>query len=220
MKPATPAQLRAFILSNTAVKPVPLVPEVSLHLADEASALWSKTAEELDDAGLPAPYWAFAWAGGQALARYVLDHPQHVRGRSVLDLGSGSGLVAIAALKAGAASVLCVDPDPFSLAAAALNLALNGVEAGTSDQDVLGGDAAPFAIVLIGDLFYEAPVAARVHGLCTRAAARGAQVLAGDPGRSYFPREAFSPLARYGVPDAGALEDADIKATAVWTFSG
>jgi predicted nicotinamide N-methyase len=205
----------AFILANTALVAPPLVPEIVLHLAHEALPLWEKTEEELARSGLPPPYWAFAWAGGQALARYVLDNPAIVAGRRVLDVASGSGLVAIAAVKAGAAAVRASDLDAFALAAMAENAAANGVALPTTDADLIGADAG-WEVVLAGDVFYEKPLADRLLPWLTALARRGADVLVGDPGRSYFPTGPFERLATYAVPVTRALEDAEVKRTSVW----
>ena len=209
-----------FIRANTRLRPVPLVAEIVLHVADEAVPLWEKTEEDLGALGLPPPFWAFAWAGGQALARYILDHPDTVTGKRVLDLGAGSGLVAIAAAKAGAASVVAAEIDAFSRAAIAINARANGVTIAMTDIDLLADGAALPAmdVVLVGDLFYEQATAARAFGLLQRAAATGTQVLIGDPGRSYLPKDKLRQLAEYRVPVTRDLEDADIKHTAVWTL--
>ena len=205
-----------FIRANTKLLAVPLVPEIRLHIAEESVPIWQKTEEELGEMNVPPPYWAFAWAGGQALARYLLDNPALLAGRNVLDLGSGSGLVAIAAAKAGAARVLAADIDAFALAAISLNAAANGVNVETTAVDLLAAPPAAFDILLVGDLFYERPLAERVLAFADAARSRGALVLAGDPRRSYFPPDRFHKLAEYSVPVTRELEDAEIKRTAVW----
>lgn len=205
----------AFIRAETRLRPVPLVPEISLHVADEAVPLWQRTEEELGEMGLPPPFWAFAWAGGQALARYVLDHPEMVRGRHVLDFASGSGLVGIAAAKAGAERVTCADLDPFACAAIALNAAANGVVLAPEGADLIGQDLG-WGTVLAGDIFYERDLAARVFAWLLPLAARGAHVLVGDPGRTYLPREKLEQLAEYQVPVTRELEDLEIKRTCVF----
>jgi predicted nicotinamide N-methyase len=205
----------AFIRANTALMAPPLVPEIRLHLAHEALPLWEKTEEELGEIGLPPPYWAFAWAGGQALARYVLDNPGIVAGRSVLDVAAGSGLDAIAALRAGAIAALASDIDAIALAAMALNAAANGVALAATGADLIGRDEG-WEVVLVGDAFYEKPLADKLMPWIEALAARGAIVLLGDPGRSYFPRDRFALLATYEVPVTRALEDAEIKRTSVW----
>ena len=210
----------AFIRANTRLRPVPLVPEISLFVADEAVPLWHKTEEELGEAGLPPPFWAFAWAGGQALARYVLDNANLVRGKTVLDLASGSGLVGIAAMTAGAASVTVADIDAFACAAAALNAAENGVAIVTCGNDLLaGGNPERWDVILAGDIFYERDTAQRAYDFLSGHAAQGATILIGDPGRSYLPREKLRRIADYSVPVTRDLEDAEIKKTAVWSLS-
>ena len=210
---------QSFIRANTRVRPVPLVAEIALYLADEAVPLWQKTEEQLNEEGLPPPFWAFAWAGGQALARYVLDHPDCVRGKRVLDLASGSGLVAIAAKKAGASEVTAADIDAFALEAIRLNALENGVELNCTGDDLLAGFASQsYHTVLAGDIFYEADTAERALAFATKQAALGATVLIGDPGRSYLPKERLVKLAEYSVPVTRELEDNEIKRTAVWTL--
>jgi predicted nicotinamide N-methyase len=209
-----------FIRANTRLLPVPLVPEISLHVADEAVPLWSKTEEELGEAGLPPPFWAFAWAGGQALARYVLDHREHVAGQTVLDLASGSGLVAIAAMKAGATRVIGYDIDAFARVAIGINATDNGVVVEARSDDLLGAAIAPEAqTILAGDIFYERDTAERAYAYLSGQAARGTTVLIGDPGRSYLPKDKLRKLAEYKVPVTRDLEDAEIKNTAVWTLA-
>ncbi|MGO9358933.1 MAG: class I SAM-dependent methyltransferase [Xanthobacteraceae bacterium] len=217
--PARITDPAAFIRANTRLLPVPLVPEIVLHVADEAVPLWSKTEDELGEAGLPPPFWAFAWAGGQALARYVLDHPQSVAGRDVVDFASGSGLVAIAAMMAGASRVRAADIDRFARAAILINAAANGVAVTPLADDLLATGAVDAEVVLAGDIFYERDTATRAFALLARHHARGATVLIGDPGRSYLPRERLKALAEYRVPVTRELEDAEIKHTKVWTLA-
>ncbi len=207
----------AFIRAETRLHPVPHAPEILLHVADEATALWARTEEELGAVGLPPPFWAFAWAGGQALARYVLDRPETVRGRTVLDFASGSGLVAIAAARAGAGRVEASDIDAFAVAAIRLNAGANGVAVEPVAEDLIGADRG-WDTVLAGDICYERDLAARVVAWLEGLARRGARVLVGDPGRSYLPRERLEALATYEVPVTRTLEDADIKRTSVWGF--
>ncbi|HEU4518438.1 MAG TPA: methyltransferase [Microvirga sp.] len=207
----------AFIRAETRLHPVPHAPEILLHVADEATALWARTEEELGAVGLPPPFWAFAWAGGQALARYVLDRPETVRGRTVLDFASGSGLVAIAAARAGAGRVEASDIDAFAIAAIRLNAGANGVAVEPVAEDLIGADRG-WDTVLAGDICYERDLAARVVAWLEGLARRGARVLVGDPGRSYLPRERLEALATYEVPVTRTLEDADIKRTSVWGF--
>lgn len=208
-----------FILANTKLMPVPLVPEVQLHLAHEAVPLWQKTEEELGEMGLPPPFWAFAWAGGQALARYVLDHSDVVHGKGVIDLASGSGLVGIAAMKAGASSVLAADIDRFAVQAIGLNADANGVRLSATAKDLLAGPPAAADVILVGDLFYERALAERLLAWLDQARAQGSDVLIGDPGRSYLPRERLVACASYQVPVTRDLEDAEIKNTSVWRLA-
>jgi len=209
---------QAFILAETALMSVPHVPEIRLHLAHEAIALWQRTEEELAGMGLPPPFWAFAWAGGQALARYVLDHPEKVAGRRVLDFASGSGLVGLAAAKAGAASVLCADLDEFALEAIAINAEANGVSVTVTGENQLG-EAGEWDVILAGDICYEQALAARVIDWLACEQARGVTVLIGDPGRAYLPKDRLVSLATYEVQTVGALEDNEIKRTSVWRLA-
>jgi predicted nicotinamide N-methyase len=214
----SPEGAEKFILDNTALMTPPHVPEIQLHLADEAHDLWRKTEEELEEIGLPPPFWAFAWAGGQGLARHILDNPGLVAGRRILDFASGSGLVGIAAAKAGAASVLAADIDPFCAAALRLNAQENGVALDFTVADCVDSDGG-WDTVVAGDVFYEKPFAERLVPWFERLAARGADVLIGDPGRSYLPKERLAALAVYEVPVTRALEDAEVKRTTVWRFA-
>ena len=207
---------KAFIRANTRLKPVPHVPEISLHIAEESVPLWQKTEEELERIGLPPPYWAFAWAGGQALARCLLDSPEAVAGRSVLDFGAGSGLVAIAAAKAGAASVLAAEIDHFAAAAIAANAALNGVAVAVTTADVLDIVDPDREVVTAGDVCYERPMADRVTAWLRILAARGSLVLLGDPGRAYLPSHGMRERARYLVPTSRELEDRETSDGVVW----
>lgn len=207
----------AFIRANTRLLPVPHAPEIRLHLADESVPLWKKTEEELQEEGLPPPFWAFAWAGGQALARYVLDHPETVRGRTVLDFASGSGLVAVAAAKAGAVEVTGADIDVFATEAILLNAEANGIRVAPRADDIVGRDEG-WDVVLAGDVCYERDMAERVIGWLSALAARGATVLIGDPGRSYLPKDRLEAVAEYRVPTTRELEDSEIKKTQVWRF--
>jgi len=205
-----------FIRANTALLTPPLVPELRLHLATESLPIWQKTEEELGEMNVPPPYWAFAWAGGQALARYILDNPTVVAGKRVLDLGAGSGLTTLAPMLAGAASAVAADIDALALVATRLNAEANGLVVTTTAEDLLGGAPGPFDVVLVGDLFYERQLADGVLTFIGRARAAGLQVLIGDPQRNYFPRDRFTRVAEYRVPVTRELEDAEIKKTAVW----
>ena len=213
-------QAAEFIVESTQLLSPPLTPEIVLHLAAESLPIWRKTEEELGELNVPPPYWAFAWAGGQALARYVLDHPHVVAGKSVTDLGAGSGLVAIAAALAGAHPVVAVDVDGLAQTAIRLNAAANHVDVTVTGQDISSGPLPESDVLLVGDLFYERELAKRVLALIEAAAQRGADVLVGDPRRSYFPVERFVQAALYEVPVTRELEDAEIKRTAVWRLGG
>jgi predicted nicotinamide N-methyase len=210
----------AFVRANTRLTSPPQVPEIRLHVAEEAFGLWAKTEKFLGRRQLAPPFWAFAWAGGQALARYVLDHSDLVRGRMVLDLATGSGLVAIAAARAGAARVTATDIDGLALAAFNLNAEANGVQPAGVLKDVLDGEAYPAEVVLAGDVFYEKSMADRVLGFLIRAQSSGAVVLVGDPNRAYLPRPSFELLATYRVDVTPALEDSLVKPTTVWRLGG
>ncbi|MGO9740683.1 MAG: class I SAM-dependent methyltransferase [Roseiarcus sp.] len=208
---------RAFIAANTRLLEPPLAPDLRLHLADEALELWTKTEQELGELGLPPPFWAFAWAGGQALARFLEEHPETVRGKRVLDFASGSGLVAIAAAKAGAACVEASDIDEFAQVAIALNAEINGVEVHVLPGDVTGVTD-DWDVVLAGNVAYERDMAEAVTDWLATLARRGADVLIGDPGRAYLAREKLALQAEYRVPVTRALEDAEIKPTGVYRF--
>ena len=203
-----------FVRANTAVAAPPLVPELRLHLATEVTPLWEATEETLARTGLPPPYWAFAWAGGQALARYLLDRPATVAGRRVLDFGAGSGLVAIAAARCGAIAT-AAEIDPFAAAAIRLNAALNGVAVEIEGRDVIGS-ALSSDVVLAGDMCYERPLAERLTTWLRGLVAQGATVLLGDPGRTYFPAGGVERLALYTVPTSRELEDRDSRDGGVW----
>lgn len=208
-----------FIRENTTLMTPPLVPEIRLQLAHEAVPLWQRTEEELGEMGLPPPFWAFAWAGGQALARHVLDHPEFVADKRVIDLASGSGLVGIAAMKAGAASVLAADIDGFSVEAIGINAEINGVSLAATGRDLLEQPAEACDVILVGDLFYEKGLAEKVFAWLEDAEARGIPALIGDPGRSYLPREKLKKLGEYKVQVTRDLEDAEVKLTSVWRLS-
>jgi len=208
----------AFILANTRLQPVPHAPEISLWLADEVTPLWRVAEEELGEIGLPPPFWAFAWAGGQGLARWLLDNPSEVAGKRVLDFAAGSGLVGVAAMKAGAASVVCADIDPFCAAAVALNADANGVTLGFTAADLLGAPPPEVEVICAGDVCYERPMTDRVLAWLAQAKANGTSVLIGDPGRTYFPREGLTFLAEYRVPTTRELEDQEVKRSSVWAL--
>ncbi|AMM83640.1 methyltransferase [Martelella sp. AD-3] len=206
-----------FILENTDILTPPHVPEIRLRLASEVHDLWMKTEAELEEIGLPPPFWAFAWAGGQGLARYVLDHPDCVAGKRIVDFASGSGLVAIAAAKAGATSVLAADIDHWSGAAVCLNAGLNDVEV-PYHGDNLMGEALDCDVLLAGDVFYDADWAAELIPWFEALAKEGVTVLVGDPGRAYCPVSRLERLAQYQVPVTRVLEDSEVKKTTVWRF--
>jgi len=206
----------AFVRCNTAITAPPLVPEIRLHLATEITPIWHATEETLARSALPPPFWAFAWAGGQALARYLLDHSAEVTGRSVLDFGAGSGLVAIAAAKAGATAVLAAEIDPFAAAAIAANAALNDVDITVQTKDLLDTVDACWGVVTAGDVCYERPMADRVMGWLRGMAARGSLVLLGDPGRAYVPSQGLLERSRYLVSTSRELEDRDCREAVIW----
>ena len=210
------ADSEAFIHANTAISSPPLVPEIRLHLATEVTPIWQATEESLARFGTPPPFWAFAWAGGQALARYLLDHPETVAGKEVLDICSGSGIVAIAAAKAGAAKVVAAEIDPFAAVAIVLNAALNNVSIVIETRDMLDRTVIGWGVVLAGDVCYEVPMASRAIGLLRRIAARRRLALLGDPGRAYLPREGLIECARYTVPTSRELEDREAREGVVW----
>lgn len=218
----TSTDLGTFVRGHTRLTAVPFLPELKIYLAEEAIPLWEKTEAAAGGAGLAPPFWAFPWAGGQGLARYVLDHPELVAGRRVLDLASGSGLVAVAAARSGAARVIANEIDGYADAAIALNAEANEVTVDRLLGDLLDhpfaaiGDDGPAEVVLAGDVFYSREMTRRVLALLRRAQAGGATVLAGDPGRAYLPREHFDLVAEYDVPVIRDLEDADTKRTTVW----
>ncbi|GAB4058836.1 class I SAM-dependent methyltransferase [Catellatospora paridis] len=208
-----------FVRSYAALAPVPFLPELKLHQADEPIGLWELTEGEYRSEQ-PPPFWAFAWAGGQALARYVFDHPETTAGKRVLDLAAGSGLVAVTAALTGAASVRAVDIDPLSCAAIGLNAAANGADVSVDQADILGGDAGDAEVVLAGDVFYSQAMADRMIGFLRRAAKNGARVLVGDPDRAFLPKPLFREVAAYDVPTPFALESVTVKHTRVWELRG
>lgn len=208
---------RSFVLQETALLAPPHVPEIQLRLADEAHDLWLKTEKELEAIGLPPPFWAFAWAGGQGLARHILDHPDLVRGRRVVDFASGSGLVAIAALKAGASRVLAYDVDPFAEAACNLNAEVNDVTLNFRGEDIVG-QAVDTDVLLAGDVFYDRPFAERLTPWFDALARSGTTILVGDPGRAYLPADRVERVASYEVPVTRVLEDAEVKRTTLWRW--
>jgi len=205
-----------FVRRNTAIAAPPLVPEIRLHLASEITPIWQATEESLARSAVPPPFWAFAWAGGQALARYVLDRPAEVAGRFVLDFGAGSGLVAIAAAKAGATGVLAAEIDHFAAAAIATNATLNEVVVTVTTADVIDTADPRWDVVAAGDVCYEQPMAARVARWLAALAGRGCLVLLGDPGRAHLPANRLRERARYLVPTSRELEGRDTRDGVVW----
>jgi predicted nicotinamide N-methyase len=212
---AASADPEAFIRNQTAPATAPLVPEIALHLASEVVPLWQATEARLAESGLPPPYWAFAWPGGQALARHILDAPVGFRGRRILDLAAGCGIAGIAAAKAGGETAAS-EIDRFAVAAIRLNAALNAVTVEVIERDLLDDPPGNWDIILAGDLCYERPMAERVLGWLRANAAKGALVLMGDPGRTYRPQDGLEPVARYVVPTSLDLEDRLERETAVW----
>lgn len=196
----------AFVRANTALAAAPLVPEIALHLATEITPIWQATESWLAERNIEPPFWAFAWPGGQATARLLLDEPSRVAGRRVLDFAAGCGIAAIAAARAGAALVEAAEIDPLALAAVRLNAALNGVRVATPEGDIVGS-ACRWDVILAGDVCYEAPMTAHILPWLRAMAASGAEVLLADPGRAYLPREGLSPQARFAVPTTLELED-------------
>ena len=205
-----------FIRGNTALHEAPLIPEIRLYLATEIVPIWQMTEEELEKSGLPPPFWAFAWAGGQALARYVLDNPSIVSGKSVLDFGAGSGLIGIAAAKSGANRILSADIDDFAVEAIKLNAAANAVEIAATTEDLAGVENRGWEVILVGDMCYERPLAERIEAWLRRLAGEGVEVLIGDPGRTYLPKSGMEKLVSYAVKTTRELEDTDVRNTSVW----
>jgi len=208
---------RGFVVANTRLIAPPLTPEIRLRLADEAVPIWKKTEKELGAMGLPPPFWAFAWAGGQALARYALDNPGLARGKRVLDFASGSGLVAIAAALAGAAEAQASDIDAFAVAAIEDNAAANSVAVAARLEDLIGADEG-WDVVLAGDVSYEREMAEAVTAWLASLARRGAAVLIGDPRRTYLALDRLESVIEYRVPVTRELEDSEIKRTGVFRF--
>jgi predicted nicotinamide N-methyase len=213
---ATPNREKDFIEAWTAVSSPPQIPEIRLYLASEITPIWEATEAILAREEVPPPFWAFAWPGGQALARYILDHPEIVRGRTVLDFAGGCGLIAIAAAKSGAKSVTCADIDPFALAATRLNAELNKVTVAFEESDLVGKENRGWDVVLSGDICYEKPLAERVTTWLRTLAGGGAVVMIGDPGRDYLPKEGLVEVTRYTVPTSLELEDRLTREAIIW----
>jgi len=213
----TPAE---FVLAHTHVRLPPFVPEVRLQLADDSLALWEQTQVAVDHGQVPPPFWAFVWAGGQALARYLLDDPQVVAGRHVVDIATGSGLVAIAAALSGATSVRATDIDELAVAATRLNARLNNVTIDVATADVRELTTTADTLVAVGDVFYDEKIAAVMLAELSRLAAGGAEVLVGDPHRAYLPRDALEVVAEYDVDVETDIEDAPVKPSVVARLRG
>jgi predicted nicotinamide N-methyase len=207
---------RDFVRANTRIARPAIVPELALQLADPTTPIWALSEAELKTLGLPPPYWCYAWAGGQALARYLFDHPAEVAGRRVLDFATGSGVVALAAAKAGAAEVFAADTDPFCEAAVGLNAECNGLSLRFTSDDLLAGAPPALDLILAGEVWHQGPLAEAVMTWLKAARASGARVLLGDPGRIHFPKDGVTQLANYVVPTIGALEGADVMRAVVW----
>lgn len=217
MQPLSLDNPQDFIRDHTEVLAPPLVPEIKLHLATETVDIWEQTEEALGEMGLPPPFWAFAWAGGQALARYCLDNPDIVKGKRVLDFAAGGAVSGIAAKLAGAGTVIASELDPFAIEACRANAALNGVELATELGDVVGRFD-DWDVIIAGDVFYEDEPARHIGGWLEEHARRGTTVLIGDPGRSFLPSGRLNKLAEYTVPVTRDLEDREIRQAKVWSF--
>ena len=212
------ASPRAFVLRQTRLRPVTGLEEIRLHLADEVLPLWRATQVATADPDAPLPYWAFAWAGGLAIGRHLREHPEAVAGRRVFDLASGSGICAIAAMRAGAAAATAVDIDPFAVAAIELNARANGRRVEAGRRDVLDDDAPDVDVVLAGDCWYDAGLAERVLPWLRQARDHGIDVLVGDPGRRYLPADRLVEVATYQVRTTTELEDLELKQGRVFTL--
>lgn len=209
----------AFILENTELLPVASSPQIKLHVAGEQMPLWQRSTDDLEALGVDLPFWAAAWVGGQALARYLLDNPQVVRGKRVLDFATGSGIAGIAAALAGAAEVIANDIDPVALEAAALNAAANNVTLMLHAGDMTGTPATDYDVILCGDVFYEKPMADAIFNWLAGSSRHADEVLIGDPGRFYLPYQRLEKLAEYQLPATRPLEDSELKQTTVWRFT-
>ncbi len=208
----TRAEIEAFIRAQTQAATAALVPEIRLHLATEVTPLWQATEATLEKTGLPPPYWAFAWPGGQALARYVLDHPELVRGKRVLDFAAGCGVAGLAATRCGATAT-AAEIDAVAAVAIHLNAALNQLAITVAVDDLTSATDKGWDVVLAGDVFYERPMAEAVEPWLRALAQAGAIVLVGDPGRNYLPKSGLQEVARYTVPTSRDLEDRETRET-------
>jgi len=209
-----------FVLAHTRVRHAPFVPELRLHLADDSLELWEATQVAVERGDVPPPFWAFVWAGGQALARHLLNNPALVAGREVVDVATGSGLIAIAAALAGARSVTAYDVDPFAIAATKLNARCNEVIVDAKEADVRDVKAAPGALVVVGDVFYDERIAATMLPALLRLAGAGVEVLVGDPHRAHLPTDRLEVLATYDVEVETDLEEGPMKPAVVARFAG
>jgi predicted nicotinamide N-methyase len=214
VSPSTPEQRRSFIQSQTTLVTPPLTPEIRLHLATEITPIWEATEATLEANNLPPPYWAFAWPGGQALTRFLLDHADRVRGKRVLDFAAGSGLSAIGAKMAGAEKVQANEIDDFAIEAILLNASANTIALEVLRHDLIGRNEG-WDIVLAGDVCYERPMADRVIPWLRALAGAGVTVLVGDPGRAYLPAQGLVEVATYNVPTSKELEDRELRVTRV-----
>jgi predicted nicotinamide N-methyase len=214
--------MQAFIEANTRLLPVPGLAcgctPLRLWQADAITPIWSATETDLSRQGVDPPFWAFAWAGGQAIARLILEQPGIVEGKRVLDIACGSGLIAVAAARAGAADVAANDIDPLCEAAVALNAAANSVTVAWRGGDLLDGPVPDVDVIMAGDVFYQRQMAERFTAWLSKAAASGAAVYAGDPGRAYAPASLAAPIAEYHIDTLPDLESALSRRTRVWTF--
>ncbi len=206
-----------FIIDNTRLQAPPLVPELSLYLAADDLPLWQAGESELEALDLPAPFWAFAWAGGQALARFILDNPAIVKGKRVLDFGAGSAIAGIAAAKVGAAATLCSEIDPWCAPAIQLNAKENQVSIDVTLDDLVD-QKSQWDVILAADICYENAPARRIADWLDKLDRAGTTVLVGDPGRTYFPQDRFERLAHYQVRTDSRVEDTDLRNAGVWRF--
>lgn len=204
-----------FVLAQTRLESTPLLPEIKLHLASQVTPLWEATEETMAKQGLPPPYWAFAWVGGQAVSRFLLDRPETVKGLRVLDFAAGSGVASVAAGLAGAAFVEAAEIDAFAGAAIALNAKANGVEVTVCLDDLVGAERR-WDVILAGDVCYERPMAERVFAWLLKLKGQGARILLGDPGRAYLPKDGIAELARHDVPTTKDIEDKDMRTAVVY----
>ena len=209
-----------FICAQTLLAAPPLTPEIKLYLATEVTPLWHLTEERLKQNGLPPPYWAFAWPGGQGMARYILDHPEIVRGKHVLDFAAGSGIGAIAAMKVGAQSAGAIEIDPMAHAAVRLNAECNGVTVENIDEVDMEKPPRNTDVIIAGDVCYQQAMSAKLMRWLWLCKEKGVRIFMADPGRAYVPHEGLTERARYEVPTSRDLEDSDIRTVIVWELTG